>query len=222
MSPRVRNVTYDVLRVVATLGVIGVHVSATLMALAGDYSGCLWSLDRFLLRFSVPIFFFVSGALVWAPYDRKGWRSWAEFLGGRSRVVLLPYLAWSMLYWFLGPLFAFEQIPAGTRAWFGMLVTGGAMYHLYFIPILMAFYFVTPVAKWLLDRSPAMLIAAAMILNFGTIAWLAADVAYVPREFETVAKWASLHLPYIALGAVYGSSVGLRRFAGLDGGRSSR
>lgn len=128
MNPR--NRTLDVLRLVASFGVIAIHCAPT-NAAAGFVCD-------FFLNFCVPFFLLSSLFLFWrevgdgAP-DRA--------LRRRLPRLLLPYLSWSVIY--LGarvlkllltghdvqPLFSAAQLPA-------LVFGGGAAVQLYFLPLL--------------------------------------------------------------------------------------
>lgn len=201
--------SYDVLRVGATLGVVAIHVAHVSLQLSESSPRWLEDLEWFLNLFMVPTFFFVSGALVWTHYNRRGVRGWFSFLGRRARIVLIPYLGWSAFY-----LLAIGEGAVGLRNWLGLLVTGDAYYHLYFVPILMVFYLVTPLAKRFLDWSPVLLLAVAFLLDFGALSLLNGGFSRSPYELEILLGRASLFVPYIAIGAVFGSRKTFRDWCG--------
>jgi surface polysaccharide O-acyltransferase-like enzyme len=205
---RHRLATYDILRVGATLGVIAIHVAYVTIEWIGPSVGWLEGLKWLLDQFMVPTFFFISGALVWARYDRHGVKGWSRFMGHRVRIVLLPYLGWSLYYWY-----AVGEIAFGSRVWFGLFFTGDARFHLYFVPILMVFYLLTPLAKRLVDRSPALLIGLAVLADFGTWSVIGGGIDWVPRELTILVSRSSLFLPYIAIGAVFGSRDRVRKLS---------
>src|SRR5665647_855009 len=86
----------DNLRVIATIGVIFIHVSSDYAPSSGTVSAYnFWVGNLFdsASRFSVPIFVMISGALL-LPKDY----GISIFLKKRMTRLLLPFLFWSMFY----------------------------------------------------------------------------------------------------------------------------
>jgi len=87
---------YDNLRALATIGVIGIHVSSGYVPVTGTISATdFWIGNLFdsLSRFAVPIFVMLSGALLLSKEY-----SIDVFLKKRMIRILLPFLFWSLAY----------------------------------------------------------------------------------------------------------------------------
>ena len=193
-----RILGYDVLRVVSIVAVVATHV---LMVYRGtpDQNDITAALDD-LLHFAVPAFFFVSGALVWGGYRGRGLRDYVSFLHKRASVVLGPYLVWSALYLLI-------DVFRGDRLyWLSnsplLLLTGQFWYHLYFVPVLILFYLLTPLVAPVVRHRPELLVLVAFLARI----LLRIPVADLSARLGgplmvTFAVVAMTHLSNMALGA---------------------
>lgn len=198
-SPRRRVLAYDALRAFAILSVVAIH---SFMPVRGVLPGRSTALvvDE-LLHYAVPLFVFISGVLVWGRYAGRGPESFSRFLRGRFAAVGLPYLGWSVA--FLGIAFAQASDPLALleRAP-GLLLSGHLWYHLYFVPMLLGFYVLTPVAAPLVRRWPEATVALVYLLRI--LAWPAASAwlrSAVPDLAWSYATHIATHLPHMVLGA---------------------
>ncbi|MBK5211841.1 MAG: acyltransferase [Coriobacteriia bacterium] len=154
-----RILAFDALRVFAIILVLGIHTLMTSRELdwRPSYIG---NFDTWL-HFAVPLFVFVSGALVWGkPWGDK---KFVPFIKGRLKRVGLPYLFWSAIYITLlfcgtpgnkaiyGEQYNWRLLIATKESFFnimgripGYLLSGHSWYHLYFIPMIITFYILTP------------------------------------------------------------------------------
>ncbi|WP_251454991.1 acyltransferase [Veillonella intestinalis] len=140
------EITY--MRGLCMLGVIGIHVGS--FALSNPQANTqLIGLLEILSRFTVPAFFFLSAFGLFYHTSSMADFSYKDFLWRRSRVVLFPYVAWSLLY------ILYAGISAGSLAGFlpryllPTLFFGNGYYHLYFIVILLWFYLLMPLWRLL-------------------------------------------------------------------------
>lgn len=192
-----RILAYDALRVFAIMTVVGIHTFMPYRIFVPDHAPVRVFDD--LLHYAVPLFVFISGAFAWGrplPSDKGSFRS---FLSRRGRVILIPFAFWSALYLVL--LVAREgalRLPYT----FGVLLVGNTWYHLYFVPMLLTFYLLTPLASWLFVRSPVLLVAVCYgirILLGATIVSAASQLAGTLGS--SYATHVVTHLPHMALGA---------------------
>lgn len=135
------EITY--MRGLCMLGVIGIHVGS--FALTNPQANVqLIGLLEILSRFTVPAFFFLSAFGLFYHTSSFDTFSYKDFLWRRSRVVLFPYTAWSLLY------IAYAGATAGNfagltpRYLLPALFFGNGYYHLYFMVILLWFYLLMP------------------------------------------------------------------------------
>jgi surface polysaccharide O-acyltransferase-like enzyme len=210
VSRKDRIVAYDALRIFAILSVVAIHTLMPYRAILPDTSP-VRVLDD-LLHYAVPLFVFISGMFVWSRPLAEEPGSFRAFMRRRWSLIGVPYLAWSAMY--LTLLAVQTEAPLTPVRATGLLLTGHTWYHLYFIPMLLTFYLLTPVATRIGTRSPEMLlllcyavrilagpaIAEGFRSAFGDLGW-------------SFATHVLTHLPHMALGAWFaarGSRIPLR------------
>jgi surface polysaccharide O-acyltransferase-like enzyme len=211
-SPAAREPAWDYLRMLATAAIVLIHVIAyALSANAGHLTGALKPRADELyafsqaLRWAVPGFALVTGALVWAQPWRGGFGAYRAFLSRRALVVAVPYLLWATIYYALRPSVAGAPWPTSgalpvLRGYLGALIDGSAWYHLYFVPMVLVLYVVTPLASRAARRAPELLVLALAALWIGWNLWLG-ESAYTRGAFVTLLNAVILYAPYAALGA---------------------
>lgn len=139
---------YDIIRTIATFAVIFVHISA--IAISGYTPSSLPSvitifLNR-MLKFTTPVFIYLAGSLIYESTKKRPFEYWS-FLKSRGKRILIPYVIVSMMYY--GLISVLKHQPLSFKMFFEQLLTGSAQYHLYFIPIIIQLYLLTPVFLWL-------------------------------------------------------------------------
>lgn len=193
-----RETGYDLLRVWAMVAVVGIHVLMVYRVPGAPVTRVSF-LDE-LLHFAVPVFFFVSGALVWGGYKGSSPGHYARFLQRRAITVTAPYLAWSALY------LTIAGIRGDWTYWVAhaplLVLTGRSWYHLYFVPVLVLFYVLTPLAAPLARRWPEQFVLGAYVAVLtltGSVTALGSRVG--GPMLVTFAAAAITHLSHMALGA---------------------
>ncbi|WP_036819025.1 acyltransferase, partial [Photobacterium sanctipauli] len=95
---RDKVVFFDVLRCIAAVAVVVIHVLGPYRELFGEISNSAWitatSFNSFS-RWAVPIFIMITGALMLTdtrPFDLK------YYVSRRLGKVLVPFLVWSLFY----------------------------------------------------------------------------------------------------------------------------
>jgi len=196
-SPHNRRIPgYDILRIIAILAVVSIHVLMRYRDSAAATDPV--SIADSLLHFAVPVFFFVTGALVWGT--GRGTDGYLRFLGKRARVILIPYCAWSAVY---------LTISAQGSDWTHVLVrlpilllTGKAWYHLYFIPTLFLFYALGPILYPLVRRRPEVLVVLAYAVRIFCVSAGTKLVGALGGPLvATLATVVLTHLSDVSLGA---------------------
>ncbi len=87
----------DVLRALATIGVIVIHTSSPVLNMAYGHSMSEWWVGNIFdsaSRFAVPLFLMLSGATLIGKEDPL-----AVFYKKRMMRVLVPFLFWMLVYW---------------------------------------------------------------------------------------------------------------------------
>lgn len=171
MSKRfIHSINY--IRGLCMLGVIAIHVGSVAIVNPSPNLGLVAILE-ILSRFSVPAFFFLSafGMFYSQPLDQPF--VYKDYLRRRLRTVFVPYLAWSLFYMVYVSVISHNFSVFQPYAFFRTLWYGLAMYHIYFLVILLWFYFLMPLWRPLLrfmDKAPwlsfTLLFFANMAFNF--------------------------------------------------------
>jgi len=144
----------EYIRGISMLGVIGIHTGAYSLT-NPQVNVHLFALLEIFTRFSVPIFFFVSAFGLFLQQDLSAKFDYSAFMLRRLRTVLIPYLVWSILY-----MTHYTIISGDTLFWlppllFEYLFFGLASYQLYFLVILLWFYTLMPLWRWIVQQSLA-------------------------------------------------------------------
>ncbi|MFN2450994.1 MAG: acyltransferase [Candidatus Dormibacteria bacterium] len=133
-APSPRLVGADLLRAVATIGVIAIHASHWPFADSG-LAKAVWTHVDELNRFAVPAFLMLTGVvLTYAAGDARPGPGWLRRRLGRS---LGPWVAWMPVYAVTG--WFFTNDITHTPGWLANWVVGGGG-HLYYLIIVPQFY----------------------------------------------------------------------------------
>lgn len=140
----------DSLRALATISVIILHVTAPLLT-SMDFLADWWigNIIQSLVRFSVPIFFMLTGALLFDKEYPVG-----IFLKKRFFRVIIPFLFWSIPYILFG--LTLKILHKEELDFFKVFIfiinqfKNGSSYHLWFVYTLLGIYLFIPIiSKWI-------------------------------------------------------------------------
>ncbi len=209
MRERIAAVEY--IRGVAMLGVVGIHTGA--YSLNGpEVNVHLFALLEIFTRFSVPIFFFVSAFGLFRQYAPGTRLDYGVFCRRRALTVLVPYLAWSLLY-----MWHYTWTTGDARAWeapyvYEYLLFGLASYQLYFLVILVWFYALMPLWRAVVPTLAARplpwlggLLAAQVAFNYwscNVLPWGAEDYYADLALRHRLSYWVVHYVFVFLLGAV--------------------
>lgn len=148
------------LRILATFSVIIIHVSALLVEKYGKIPLFDWQVANFydsISRYSVPVFFMISGALLLGKdYELM------DFLKKRFGKIILPFLFWSVLYSILNRYVfnydSFNLIKIMRDVFYG------SKYHLWFVYALLGVYLTVPVLRRWIKNAPQKEILYVLII----------------------------------------------------------
>ncbi|SMC75209.1 acyltransferase [Sporomusa malonica] len=168
--PKQHILALDYIRGLSMLGVLGIHTGAYSLAYPA-VNPHLFALLEIFTRFSVPIFFFVSAFGLFISQPLKAEFSYLAFMRRRFKAVLLPYLAWSLLYmlhytWASGDFSIWNRPLVYEYFLFGL-----ASYQLYFLVILVGFYALMPLWRQLVRCILKAPLAGLLSLLIGQIAF---------------------------------------------------
>lgn len=199
---RTRIPEYDIARIVSIAFVVLIHVIAPFVAPEAASRGGVGPVGLLSreLRFAVPLFVMLTGALCWtSPFG--GSTEWRGFFTRRFTVVLLPYLAWSAVFAATGTLLGMRTVGSFEEL-VRHLLLGTTWYHLYFVPIIAGIYLFAPLGQLLYRRTPVGLVIAATALGVLVPVLISRADPHPVTVFKLVSLIA-LYLPYAAFGALY-------------------
>ena len=199
------SLSADQIRVLATIAVVVLHVSASGVSRFELNSGAWWLanlLDSFS-RVSIPLFVMLSGALLLLPPID----SVANFYRKRVARIALPLVLWSVFYsgWTLlkGEV---KQQPVPATQLLDNLLNGMPYFHLWYLFMLVGLYAATPMIRWLMmllkashAPSPSFYLATAVAAStlytlgyqwFGdNWPWPMWFIGYIPLFMLGAAMW---------------------------------
>jgi len=147
----------DNIKLLATLAVIGIHVSAYGVGLeyAPGHGNFNWWVSNFYeswFRCSVPLFVMITGSLL-LPQDI----TLNTFLRKRFNRILLPFLFWSAIYIAYNLAIRFRTQPNPSNnlgGWLWIQISQGAQYHLWYVYMLIGLYLFIPILQpWIKTAS---------------------------------------------------------------------
>lgn len=163
---RERLIEYDLLRIIAALAVIVIHVTArydlgsSLLVFVGNQA----------TRNAVPMFIIMSGFVLYFA-DQHRWLPVQLFLSRRFGRVLNPYIIWTIIY-VLATAFFYRQFWPNWQA-FAIslakhLMFGTGFFHLYFLIIIFQLYLLYPLLRiWLKKHSGSLLLLSFILTLTG-------------------------------------------------------
>lgn len=198
-TPCKRLFHLDVLRAIACLSVVMIHVSAEFVV-KGTTGPDFWlgNLLDSLSRAGVPLFVMVSGALMLDEsyqFTKKKW------LGHIGRMVAF-YAVWSTTYYFLyqGINLISQGEKIRTLSMFAQIITGH--YHLWFVPMIIGLYLIVPLLRLWVKEENVRYVRYFLLLSvvFAFIAPHVMEILVNEKRVLTPIQtlWDNLNLQYTA------------------------
>ncbi len=148
---------FDVLRVVAAIAVVAIHVIGPYRYLTGEIPEFDWIFAIGMngaSRWAVPIFIMITGALLLADQRKL---SWGYFIKRRVFKVLIPFLAWSIFYAALSGISLqnvnYYEMTDTLRQFFQKETYYHLGFFYYFIPLYFLIPLLRPIAQ-MRDQRP--------------------------------------------------------------------
>ncbi|MFZ0216685.1 MAG: acyltransferase [Candidatus Dormiibacterota bacterium] len=185
----------DLMRIIPMLAVLGVHVTIfTQPATAVGAQGL-----TVLLHTSRFAFFFITSFVLFYSYGSAPIRL-LSFWRKRFPPILLPYVAWTLIYWQFNRWLPWGGFPSTFPASLGQLGQDLAQgwFQLYFLLVTMQFYLVFPLVAWLVRRLRGHHLHLLLVSAALELAWLAMmqyGWSSLPGVLQAVYSQAQVELP---------------------------
>jgi surface polysaccharide O-acyltransferase-like enzyme len=148
-------------KVVAIVGIVGIHVCGHLVLEWGRVDATVWHFGNLmdsLGRFGVPLFVMVSGAML-LPVRSDSLRT---FYGRRATRIAVPLVVWTFFYLWFDAWTVGREVTAYTFVQ-GFL-WGRPYYHLYFLYVVAGLYLVTPFLRVFVAGASRRLVLVASVV----------------------------------------------------------
>lgn len=194
--PKERIAELEILRALSFLAVVLQHTLGVYIREAGipisqsSMLGMLFNLNKF----AVPAFVFITGlTLFYNYYEQVNYR---RFLQKRAAEILVPYLAWTLIYLWVANQYRLPDFSLHWAIEFAKnILLGGQYYHLWFIPMLFQFYLLYPVLLKLFKRAQTFtqsragfwIIIGSFSLFYGWLMWF--TVSYIGGGHLRTDNW---------------------------------
>lgn len=192
----------DNARIAGALGVVVMHSGVWMTAGAAEGSPAWWVgiLSNEALRWCVPVFVMVSGALL---LDPTKFEPISTFYRKRTARLLAPWLFWSLFYlgWTWIQVHLVHGQPVTGRSLVYLFTLGIPYPHMWYLFMVLPLYLFAPfLRRWAAHLSSGeflTLTVGCFVLSMASQIWLSAN-GVVPPIFD----WFLLYIPYFLLGRV--------------------
>ncbi|OUS78375.1 hypothetical protein B1748_01895 [Paenibacillus sp. MY03] len=208
MSNKKANIVeIHIVRAIAIIAVVLIHATATPRTEVpwGSLSAPFYYVANSLSMFAVPLFLMLSGLVLFYRYhDDWSMGQALAFYKKRLKFVVIPYLVWSVLYYFFNRIAYHQPLEFDPELFLKMLLWGDASYHLYFMSIIIQLYLIFPllmgIVHWLKLKAWHMAVLAILIQSV---------FLYIHHEVYLFEHKATLIWNYFAVFGI-GAAIGMR------------
>lgn len=208
----------DYMRFIACFAVMIVHITATGVTeyISGSFPNILMLLLNRCLKFTTPVFIFLSGVTSFYSYSSRNRQfKYIEFLRKRLSKVLLAYFIWCIIYYAL--YIRFGYYTRDINFFVTRVLQGTMSYHLYFVIIIVQMYIVGPLFYFILKNSKnrVRVLAVAAIITCLCAEFIRFNLSdrlflkymvfymlgiYVTMEYDKFIMWIKKNVKYIFSG----------------------
>ncbi|WP_417888211.1 acyltransferase [Zunongwangia sp.] len=164
-----KSLWLDNIRAISTIAVVILHVSSPILYKYGEISEGIWNIGNFydgMVRFCVPVFFMLSGALLLSKDYQLSY-----FIKKRFWRIIPPLIFWSVIY------LIYDKFLVGEKSYtiissIKMIIRNlfyGAKFHLWFVYTLLGLYLFIPILRKWIKHSNNKEILYFLIIWFFTI-----------------------------------------------------
>lgn len=162
---KARLLEVNILRAIAAIAVVLLHISASPVSLleAGSKPLLIFTTFNRSLVFCMPVFVFISGLTLFYNYEHREFK-YFPFILKRLKAVLIAYLIWSLIYY---SVFLVSGVYSFSLSFlFEKLLLADMVYHLYFIALIVQFYLLFVVFLFIFKKDNAIFyLGISLILN---------------------------------------------------------
>jgi len=196
----------DAARVVSILAVVFLHVSATVVT-GRDVGSTDWwygNVYDSLVRWCVPVFIMISGALLLGGDKRE---SASAFYRKRMTRIFVPLVVWTVVFLFWrGEHAAFSMAELSLAAVLRRIASGKPHYHMWFLFMIVSLYLFTPFIRILVRHAVRAELWLLAGLLFAVAALHEAFGIFVDRGVSLFVFWFLSYLPYFLCGHLIATS----------------
>lgn len=165
----------DMLRGIAIIGVILIHITAVTFHESQGVSEAFLIAVNQISRFAVPVFLFLSG--LGLAISNRSEEGYFHFLWRRISKIVPLYLIWTTVYLLFKSIFE----PVSFMVILKGILTGETFYHLYYVPLIILFYILYPFVKRVATSNVAMLLILILTITSQLSSeWLGLEIANNP------------------------------------------
>ena len=207
MNKRLNEIQFA--RAFAMFAVLFVHFSSTGLGTVLPESGTFYVYSTFntLGKIGVPVFFFLSGLVLFYSYNKRPFTkdTIISFYKKRLKYIIVPYIFISILYFACKVYlyYDFTSLSVMLQRFFDELLHGKAYTHLYFLFVLIQFYLVFPLLLYVFKKVKVHVLTVLVISLLLQFAWF-----YVNKNYVQVEARGSIFLSYLSF-FLFGAAVGV-------------
>lgn len=196
----------DAARVVSILAVVFLHVAATVVTGRDVGSPDWWYGNVYdsLVRWCVPVFIMISGALLLGSGKRE---TVGAFYRKRMTRIFVPLVVWTVVFLFWqGEQATFSLADLTLAAVLRRIASGKPHYHMWFLFMIVSLYLFTPFIRILVRHATRAELWLLVALLFGVAALHEVFGIFVDRGVSLFVFWFLAYLPYYLCGHLIATS----------------
>ena len=167
-----KNYFYEInfIRAIACLCVVMVHVTAGYYYENDKTFDMITQFFNQITRYGTPAFAIISGFLLNNQLINKRFKM-HSFLKSRLTKIVIPFVIWSFIYLILKTIYGYYSFPSWNiveiKEFIYFFSIGKAHYHLYFISVVIQFYIIFILLRYLHSKNSLLILTiAAFFLNY--------------------------------------------------------
>jgi surface polysaccharide O-acyltransferase-like enzyme len=190
----------DIARVLSSFAVVVLHVSAAVVVMNSIGTNAWWGGNFFdsMVRWCVPVFVMISGALLLDPQKEESFRS---FYSKRISKILVPLIFWTIFFLFWSSLKKFiKNEPFELSILLESVYAGKPYYHMWFMFMIVGIYAFTPFFRKIVQASSHAELIALVVMCF-LLSMAGSFIKFYTQGSDGFfLNWFLSYIPYFFLG----------------------